>query len=222
VGSVTPVTLVAHAPTGDFSAPAEAPEPQTAQAEQPVPEAVPEPIAPAPQVQSQPPAPQPAPAKAQTPQAAKTQAPAKPEKSLDLDALEASLSKLKPAGGKPSSAAKGPSRSAAAPEPHVGLSAAAQASLNGLTDDLERRWNPNCEVEGGRDVQVRVLFMIGSSGGLAGDVASQIKSAQTPAAQVAAERAVRAVYAAAPFPNLPKELYGQKIAVNFDAKHACS
>jgi hypothetical protein len=101
----------------------------------------------------------------------------------------------------------------------AGLSGAA---LSGLTDELQRRWNPNCDVEGGKDVQVRVTFALGAGGMVVGDVKSQIKGPQTPAAQVGAQRAVSAVFAAAPFRNLPREFYGEPIAVNFNAREACS
>ena len=39
--------------------------------------------------------------------------------------------------------------------------------------------------------------------------------------QAAAERAIRSVYAAAPFRNLPREYYGVRIGVNFNAREAC-
>ena len=71
-------------------------------------------------------------------------------------------------------------------------------------------------------MQVRVTFVIGAGGQVVGDVASQIKGTQTPVSRTAAERAVSAVYAAAPFRNLPREFYGDKIAVNFNAREACS
>jgi len=221
IGAVVPVTIVTNAPA-DLRAAVQAPEPQTAQAEAPTPQAPPEPVPPAPEPQPQPPQPAPAPAKAAQPKPV-PKPEAKPEKALDLDALAASLSKMtKTSGGKPASAAKGPTRAETAAQASKGLSVGGQASLNGLVEDLERRWNPNCEVEGGRDVLVRVNFSIGAAGQLLGGVASQIRSAPTPAAKVAEERAVRAVYAAAPFRNASRELYGQKIAVNFDAKRACS
>jgi hypothetical protein len=54
-----------------------------------------------------------------------------------------------------------------------------------------------------------------------GNVASQIKGAQNPF-PARRRRAVRAVYAAAPFRNLPREFYGEQIAVNFNAREACS
>jgi outer membrane biosynthesis protein TonB len=233
LGSAVPVTIVSNAPTGEAPAALQAPETQAPQVEQPTPEAQPSPVPPAPQPSPAPP--QPAPAKAEpapAPKPAKaaeksaptrTQAPAKPEKSLDLDALAASLSKMsKAGGGKPAAAAKGPAKAATAPVTGQGASAATQAALNGMTDAVERRWNPNCDVAGGRDVQVSVFFRIDSAGQVIGDVTSQLRSAPSEVARAAADRAVRAVYAAAPFRNLPRELYGQSFKLNFDAKDACS
>jgi periplasmic protein TonB len=228
VGSVVPVTIVSRAPDMDVRPAEEAPVGQTAQTEEPVPEAPPQAAAPVATPKAAPPPPKPepkplppTPAPKPLPKAAP---PAKPEKSLDLDALSASISKLsKPAAPKPSSAAKGPAQAETAPVARqtlgTGLSAAA---LTGLTDELQRRWNPNCNVEGGRDVQVRVVFTLGAGGQVVGDVTPQIKGAATPVARTAAERAVSAVYAAAPFRNLPREFYGDKIAVNFNAREACS
>ena len=225
LGSVVPVTIVANAPADELRAAIEAPQTQSAQVEQPTPEAPPTPVPPAPQPSPQPPAPQPAPAKAQPQPAPKpSQQPAKPEKSLDLDALAASLSKMsKPAGGKASSAAKGQPRPETATQARPALgTAAAAAALNGLTDDLQRRWNPNCDVAEAREALVHVTFTLDSSGGVVGDVHAQIRGAQNPASRAAAQRAVSAVYAAAPFRTLPREFYGQLIGVNFDAKKACS
>jgi outer membrane biosynthesis protein TonB len=219
LGSVVPVTIVANAPPGDLQQAVQAPETQAAQAEQPTPEAPAQPAPPAPKASPEPPAP--APAKSALAPTTKAEKPA--EKSLDLDALAASVSKMqKPAGGKPASAAKGPSKAATAPQTGQGSSAAAQAALSGMKDAVERRWNPNCDVAGGRDVQVVVFFRIDSAGQVIGDVTSQIRSAPNEVARAGAERAVRAVYAAAPFRNLPRELYGQSFKLNFDAKDACS
>jgi len=229
VGSVVPVTIVSRAPEAEVRPAEQAPVEQTAQTETPVPEA--------PQ-QSTPPAPQPKPAPAPptptptpkvvkpipTPAPAKPTAPAKPEKSLDLDALSASLSKMtKPSPPKPSAAAQGAARAETAPVARQGAGAGlSAAAMSGLADELQRRWNPNCDVEGGRDVQLRVTFTIGQGGQVVGDATAQIKSAQTEVARAAAERAVRAVYAAAPFRTLPREYYGEKITVNFNAREACS
>ncbi|RAK53164.1 hypothetical protein DJ017_00765 [Phenylobacterium soli] len=95
--------------------------------------------------------------------------------------------------------------------------------MSGLANELQRRWNPNCEVEGGRDVVIKVGFQLGAGGNVVGDVSSQIlRGPQSAVGQAAADRAVRAVYAAAPFRDLPREFYGQRITVNFNAREACS
>jgi len=231
VGSVVPVTIVSSAPAEDVRPAEQAPVEQAATTPEPIPDAPLQSTPPAPEPKPSPPPPTPKPTPTPkvvkpipTPAPAKPAPPAKPEKSLDLDALSASLSKLsKPATPKPSSAPKGPAHPetalAARPTTGTGLSAAA---MSGLVDELQRRWNPNCDVEGGRDVQVRVVFTIGAGGQVVGDAASQIKSGPSAVAQAGAERAVRAVYAAAPYRTLPREFYGTKIAVNFNAREACS
>jgi protein TonB len=231
VGSVVPVTIVSRAPDTDVRPAEQAPVEQTAQTETPVPQAPIQSTPPAPIPKPAPPPPKPAPTPKMvkpiptpTPAPAKPAPPVKPEKSLDLDALSASISKMtKPSPPKPSSAPKGQARPETAlqarPTPGTGLSAAA---MSGLSDELTRRWNPNCDVEGGRDVQLRVTFTIGQGGQVVGDAVPQIKSGGGEVARAAADRAVRAVYAAAPFRSLPREFYGEKIAVNFNAREACS
>jgi outer membrane biosynthesis protein TonB len=125
---------------------------------------------------------------------------------------------------KPSSAARGPARPETAQQarPALGSGQASAAAIQGLAEDLQRRWNPNCDVEGGRDVLVRVYFTIGAGGQVSGDVTPEIRSARSAVSQAAANRAVSAVYAAAPFRNLPREFYGERISVNFNAREACS
>lgn len=225
VGAVVPVTIVANAPTTDLRAAEQAAQEQSAQTEQPQPEAPPQAAAP-PEPQPAPAPPAPAPAKAEKPvekQAPKkAETPAKPQKSLDLDALAASLARsARPA--KPSSAARGASRQETAlqarPDAGRGLSAAA---LNGMIADIERRWHPNCEVEGGRDVQLRVSVLLDAGGGVVGQVGAQVLRGQGAVAQAAANRAVSAVYAAAPFRNLPRDYYGERINLTFNANEACS
>lgn len=222
VGSVTPVTLVASLPDADTRPAIEGPETQEAAAETVAPEA---PLEPAPA----PPTPIPPPKAAQTPPPKAAAAPAakaapKTETRLDLDALAASLTAPARNAPRQTAAAKtGPTRAETAPAarqtPGVGL-ASGQAAT-GLTDELQRRWNPNCEVEGGRDVLVRVTFTLGATGQVLGDVTSQIQGVRNPVSVAGAERAVRAVYAAQPFRGLPREFYGARIAVNFNAKEAC-
>ena len=216
VGAIVPVTLVATAPAADPRSAEQAHAEQAAQTAEPVPDA--------PLQSTAPPAPTPKPAPVvakpvPAPAPVKPALAAKPPKALDLDALSTSVSKMV----RPSSAAKGPARpeTSAVARPALGASLST-AAMSGLTEELQRRWNPNCDVEGGKEVQVRVSFVIGAGGQVVGDVASQIKGAQNAVAQAAAERAVRAVYAAAPFRALPREFYGDRIAVNFNAREACS
>ncbi|WP_293679089.1 energy transducer TonB [uncultured Phenylobacterium sp.] len=228
VGSVVPVTIVSSAPDRDTRPAEQAPETQTAMTEEPALEAPPEPVPPPPAPAPTPPTKTSKPAeKAPAPLPAKpaAKAPTKPaEKSLDLDNLYASLTKPARNTQRPSSAQKGPSRAETAPVARqtVGSGLAAGAALEGLADELQKRWNPNCDVEGGRDVMVKVAFQLGAGGQVVGDVVPQIQGARTPVAQASADRAVRAVYAAAPFRGLPREFYGDRIAVNFNAREACA
>lgn len=129
---------------------------------------------------------------------------------LDLDALAGQVARL--GGSRPGPAV--PTGGAA-----IGPSAAA---LAGLQDQLQRRWTPNCEVEGGRDVRVRVSFGLSPGGELAGPVeAGGLERSDNAVVRAAAERAIRAVFQAAPFPALASPA-GQRIAVNFNAREACS
>lgn len=209
VGAVVPVTIVSSAPDTDTRPAAQAPDVQSAMTETPAAPAPPDPV---------PPPPQPTPA-TPAPKAAKLA-----EKALDLDALAASLTPpSRNAPQRPSSAPKGPTRPETSPVARqtVGSGLAAGAAVAGMTEELRRLWIPNCDVEGGRDVLVRVTFQLGVSGQVVGDVISQIQGARSPLATAAAERAVRAVYAAAPFRGLPREFYGDRVAVNFNAREAC-
>lgn len=134
----------------------------------------------------------------------------RPTGGLDLDALAGQVSRL--AGNRPGPpAAAGGARS--------GPSAAA---LAGMQDQLQKLWNPNCGVEGGRDVRVRVSFTLAPAGDLSGPVeAGGLERSDNPVVRAAAERAIRAVHQAAPFPDLASPT-GQRIAVNFNAREACS
>jgi periplasmic protein TonB len=229
VGGIVPVTLVANAPETNMREAEQAPVEQTAATPEPVPSAPAQSVAPPEPPKPTPPAPKPIPTpKAVEPKPAPVPAkpiPAKPEKSLDLDALSASISKMtKPTPAKPSAAPKGPARPETAQQarPALGTGAASAAAVSGLAEELQHRWNPNCDVEGGRDVQVRVVFTIGAGGQVVGDVGSEIRSVRNAVSQAGASRAVSAVYAAAPYRNLPREFYGEKISVNFNAREACS
>lgn len=229
VGAVVPVTIVANAPETNLREAEQAPVEQQAATPEPTPSAPaqsqaqpepPKPIPPPPQPKALPPTP-----KALEPKPAPVKPQPKPEKTLDLDALSASITKMaKNTPAKPSSAARGPARPETAQQarPALGSGQASAAAIQGLAEDLQRRWNPNCDVEGGRDVLVRVYFTIGAGGQVSGDVTPEIRSARSAVSQAAANRAVSAVYAAAPFRNLPREFYGERISVNFNAREACS
>jgi len=243
VGAVVPVNIVSNAPATDLRQAVEAPEEQAAATEEPVPDAPLETTAPTPEPTPEPPAPKPtptppkptptpkpAPPKPAPPTPAPTPKPtpkaaAKPaEKSLDLDSLLAGLPKPR-SGGKASSAAKGPARPETATQarPDFGSGANA-AALAGLTEELQRRWNPNCDVEGGRDVRVQVNFLIGQGGLVQGQVSTSGGEERSANAVVraGAERAISAVYGASPFRTLPRDFYGQRVKVNFNAAKACS
>ena len=101
-----------------------------------------------------------------------------------------------------------------------------------------KRWNPNCEVEGGSEVIVRATFMLGAVG-QASEIETRVQGRlidRTPLqndpcvgradreciVRAAADRAGRAIRSAAPFRGLPPELYGQRITVNFNAREACA
>lgn len=229
VGSVVPITIVPNANVTDLRAAQQAAVEQTAQAETPAPE--PQPVPPEPQPQPQPtppqpkpppPAPSPKPAPA-TPAAKPTPAPAKPQKSLDLDALLASVKKAQPKSG--GVGARGPNRAETALQAREAAGAGQAemaAAMNGLADKLQRLWNPNCEVEGGRDVKVRATFQLGSAGQVVGAVdAGGLEHSSNPVVRAAAERAIRAVNQAAPFSTLPRGFFNQRVTVNFNAREAC-
>jgi outer membrane biosynthesis protein TonB len=230
IGSVVPVTIVANAPDTDMSPAVQAPQAQAAATETPVPDAPPEvtppPPKPQPQPKPTPPVPKPTPAPTPTPKPPPPKpAPAKPQtavkpapRSLDLDALAASISK----SSKPSSAVKGPTRPASALQARVGSgTGVSAAAMNGMVAELERLWNPNCDVEGGRDVMVKVTVTFGTGGGVVGQPRGQIMSAVTPVSQVGLDRAIRAVNSLRPS-FVPREVYNEPVVINFPAREACA
>lgn len=238
VGAVVPVNIVSNIPANPRPA-VEGPLEQPAQTESPEPDAPleapaaaqPELAEPQPQPQPKTPAPRPAPAPKPAPEKAPPKkaepakspparpAPPKKESGLDLDALADSLK-----GSQSSSASKGRNRPETAPEArNTSGSGVSGAAMSGLAEELQRRWNPNCEVDGARDVRVRVTFRLSSDGRVVGDVeAGGQERSSDPVVRAAAERAIRAVYGAAPFTTLPREFYGAPIVVSFNAAQACA
>ncbi|MET0337748.1 MAG: energy transducer TonB [Caulobacter sp.] len=232
-----PVTIVAEGPTNVRPA-VQGPEDLPAQTENPVPDATPEPAAPpAPVPEPAPPTPAPKAAQKPVPQKpAPTPAPQKPqpqkpnqakpkEDAFDLDALAASINKgRKPAGRPNSNAQRGPNRAETAVEARPAAGAATGMTASQLATvgaQLERLWNPNCEVEGGRDVALTVSATISSTGQLVGQPRVIKGMNSNPITQAAATRAISAFGRAAPF-SVPPGFRQQEIGFNFNAKSACS
>lgn len=215
LGAVVPVNIVSSSELTDLRAAAKADAAQVAQAEQVLP--TPAPATP------EPPEPEPKPEPAKSPPPAAAKVPAKP--SLNLDALAASVARSAKAAKPAAAPRQGPAQLETALEARPAAGQAQGLSANalaGLAGELQRRWNPNCEVEGGRDVRVRVTFVVGPGGGLLGpvDAGGQERSPNS-VVKAAADRAIRAVHQAAPFSNLPRDIIGQRVAVNFNAREAC-
>jgi outer membrane biosynthesis protein TonB len=231
MGTAVPITLVSRGPTTD-SRPAEAaPQTQSAQTESPTP------VAKAP---SPPPEPAPAPAAPRTPPAAAVRpappqkpmpdrtapkaAPAKPSSAdaFSLDRLAADVARLKrTAPARPGAAARAPARPETAAETRVDAGqGVSQSDIAGLSQLLERLWNPNCAAAGGDSVVVPVRFTVGWDGHVIGRVADGAReSAGNPVVAAAARRAIDAVHQAEPYGPAYR---GQTFTVNFDAKTACA
>jgi outer membrane biosynthesis protein TonB len=237
-----PVTIVSRGPSADVRPAEQAERAQTAAAPEPVPEAAPVPPAPAPAPEPKPaapPKPQPAPKPEPTPKPAPSPPKPKPD-TLNLNALAAS--KIKPtkgardssaldlsalaAGGPKSRAAKGPARPETDLLARLAVGRAASLSgdaLSALQSKLNRLWNPNCEVEGGANVQVRVEMKIGPTGFLLGEpsLVSQAGSGVSPGViEASAQRALSAVKQGEPYTEIPRDA-PHDIILRFNAKQAC-
>lgn len=214
-----PVTLVAEAPIANVRPAVEAPAEAEALTEDPVPDATPEPAAP-----PAPPEPLVVPKSPPPPKPAPKQKAAKPQPTLDLDALADSLKPSRPPKPK-SSAQKGRARPESAIQSRLAAGQAdalAASALKSLSADLARRWNPNCAVEGGREVMIEATFRLNTGGRVVGTVEASGERASNPVVKAASDRAKEAVYAAQPFENLPEQLYGERITVRFNAQNACA
>ncbi|KQZ17795.1 MULTISPECIES: hypothetical protein [Caulobacter] len=231
IGESVPVTIVTEGPTNVRPA-IEDVQDQTAQTEEPTPEATPQPPAPvpAPVPTPAPAPPKTAPAPTPTPKPPTPKPPppkpAKPEPDF-FASLEKTLAKTPKATGKPvANAAKGPTRPETATQARPGAGAMTglqAAAINGMKDEIQRRWNPNCEVEGGAAVQVKVSFKLATGGRIVGQVtAAEAERSPDPVVKAAADRAIRAVYQSAPFEGLPPDYYGQQLNLNFKARDACA
>jgi outer membrane biosynthesis protein TonB len=238
LSSVVPVTLVTAEEPSEPSQAIAAPTPQTAQTEAPTPDAPPPAAAPQPTplpIPAPPPPrptlskPAPAPSKpADKPAPTPAKAAAKADtSSFDPDAVLASLNKsAKASGAKQSSAKKGPARPQTAVQARLTTGAGdatAASALTSMAASLQRLWNPNCDVPGAGDLDIRVTFRLSAGGRLVGSPQSSGDNApESSLLRVASDRAKRAVYAAQPFEGLPQTLYGQPITVKFNGQAACA
>ncbi|ATQ41408.1 cell envelope biogenesis protein TolA [Caulobacter mirabilis] len=231
MGGGVPVTLVAEGPPILREAP-QGPEEQLPQVEEPAPlPPEPEPAPPPPQPKPTPPQPQPTPPKpTPTPTPKPTPTPAKPTPAkpsprspLDLDRLLSDVQSTKPA--KPAGGRQGPPKPNTTPAPGASpgeISQAAKGYANNLGKDLGRRWNPNCEVEGGDRVNITVQLIISSNGRLLGDPKIIRGAKDDPITKAAMTRAIMAARASEPFKDFPPELAGEKLNFNLNAQTACS
>ena len=213
-----PVTLVTQGPPNLRQAELGDTE-EMSTGEEILPEPAPEPVPVAPPL----PDPTPKPAK---PPAKPTPTPTPSKKpSLDLDRLMADVQSARrparPQAGGGGGTAKRDRTLAVGTS--SGPSAGAKGYLLTLGTDLGRRWNPNCLVEGGADVNIKVSFIVSSNGRLLADPVSSGKDAPPGSLMRAgSDAAVRAIRMTEPFPNFPPELYGEKITVNFNANQVCT
>jgi protein TonB len=89
---------------------------------------------------------------------------------------------------------------------------------------LNRIWNKACGVEGFRDIIVQVRFNLTQEGAV--DGTPQVLNEPAAPSDVwttAKDRAMRAVFQAAPFRELPRQTYSswRTFTAVFDAKEAC-
>ena len=220
IGSVVPVTLMTSPEAANLPPALASPTPAPAAAETPAPEAPPAPPAPVeapvptpppttrtpPQPRPEPhplaqakPAPKPAPTPKPAP--AKPPPPKAAAPSFDPDAVLASLDKAskasKAAGARRSSAPRGPNRAETAVVARVAPGAGSAISSSVLSDlqgDLQRLWNPNCDVPGGADVVIKASFQLGFGGRLVGAPEASGETSSDPVVRAASDRAKRAIY----------------------------
>jgi outer membrane biosynthesis protein TonB len=220
IGTSVPVTIVASGPTTDSRPATAAPQIQAAQVEVPVAEAKPPEPAPPPA------APPPAPAEPAKPThrnfdlAAIAASVSPSHKSFNLSALQADVARAaKTHPARPAMAARGPTRAETAPEARVDAGqGVSQSDIAGLSELLERLWNPNCSAD--IRVIIPVKFTIAYDGHVQGKVdAGGRESSSDPVVFAAARRAIDAVHQAAPYAQTYR---GLTFTVRFDAKKACA
>jgi outer membrane biosynthesis protein TonB len=231
VGTAVPITIVSSAPTTDSRAAEAAPETQTARTETPVPEA--KAPTPPPQPAPAPPAPKTPPVKAVKPAPQpkplpdKTLAKPTPTRktttdSFNLDSLAADVARTRrPSPPHPAFADRGATREETAPVARVDAGqGVSQSDIAGLSQLLERLWNPDCDVAGPDALVVPVKFTVGYDGRVIGRITDGGReTSSNPVIATAARRAIDAVRQAEPYAATYR---GQTFTVNFDAKTACA
>jgi hypothetical protein len=224
IGSSVPINIVSSDPFTNTRPAVEAPQTEAAQTPTPVPAAPPQPAAPpvAPPVFSAEPKPKAAHDKPVPAQASLH--PSKPSASAPdlISHLQSIIDNARRNSGQSnSSAQKGPARPQTAPQakPDAGQGDF-QSNMLGLTQLLERLWNPNCDVPGGDSVRLTAKFSLGADGRVSdGPHVGGLESSDNGVVAAAARRAIDAVREAEPY---AQPFRGQTIVVNFNAKEACA
>ena len=243
LGKVVPVTLVTSEPPAEQAAAVQAPVPTPAATPQPEPTAPPEPAP----IKPAPPAPAatsaaPKPAEKTKPTPSKQAPSIKPapaasaqaanKKDLDLDALMASIDNQRQSpAAKAASGQIGPSRPRAektASEGHGQDSHMSGSELGALKAKLKPLWTPNCEVEAGKGIIVRVHVHLTPQGWLAGQPElvdkGKIEASGNPLLIAAATRALSALGRGQPYSDvLTSEHYPdwRDMILTFDPKEQC-
>ena len=224
IGSSVPINIVSSDPYTNTRPAVQAPDTESAQTPTPVPAAPPQapapPIAP-PAFSAQPKA------KAAHDKPVPEQTslhPARPSASSPdlISHLQSIIDTAQRNAGKPaSSAAKGPTRLETAPQPKPDAGQGEfQSDMLGLTQLLERLWNPNCDAPGGSGVRLTAKFTLGVNGRvLDGPHVGGLENSDNAVVAAAARRAIDAVREAEPY---AEPFRGQTIVVNFNAKEACA
>jgi hypothetical protein len=118
-------------------------------------------------------------------------------------------------------ARRGPSRAETAPAPRVDAGqGVSQSDIAGLSQLLQRLWNPDCSVDGPDRIVIPVRFTVGDDGRLIGGASAGGRESSTdPVVFAAARRAIDAAHEAAPY-GAPYR--GKSFTVRFDAEKACA
>ena len=230
LGKVVPVTLVTNGPPADLKAAEKAPEPLPALAPAPTPQAPPQPAP----ISSAPPTPPAAPAPSKASSAAKAapiKANAKPD-SINWDKLLAEISST-PARPttQQTSGQPGQVQRRTAPVAQQGQGEDERMSANevqALGDKLGKLWNPNCQVLGANDTNIKVQIQFTSQGWVVKKQLvneAEIRASNNPVLVAAADRAMSAIGRGEPYSDVLNPAHYSSwrvLVVNFNAKQVCS